>query len=47
MKEEEIRKLLDGLKRLQEKQIEIPNPAERNEYEGRTVQTEDNERKRL
>lgn len=25
MKEEEIRKLLDGFKRLQEKQIEIPN----------------------
>ena len=47
MKEEEIRKLLNGFKRLQEKQIEIPNPAERNEYEGRTVQTEDKERKRL
>ena len=38
MKEEEIRKLLDGFKRLQEKQIEIPNPAERNEYEAYLIE---------
>lgn len=33
MKEDEIRRLLEELKKLSENQIEIPNPAERNEYE--------------
>lgn len=38
MKEEEIRKLLDGFKGLREKQIEIPNPAEGNEYEAYLIE---------
>lgn len=37
-KEEEIRKLLDGFKGLREKQIEIPNPAEGNEYEAYLIE---------